>query len=105
MNSGQTQFSVTLINPKNQSQKTIKVASDEVILDKAKQNSIDIPACCCAAACTVCTGKVLEGSVEQTAQAVQFLGYPLVDEGYVLTCAAYPKSDCTILTYQEEEIF
>ncbi len=105
MNSRQQEYSVTLINPKNQTQRTIKVASDQVILDKAKQNGIDLPACCCAAACTVCTGKVIEGTIEQTAQAVQFLGYPLVDAGYVLTCAAYPKSDCTILTYQEEEIF
>ncbi len=105
MNAQQKEYSVTLINPKNQTQRTIKVASDQVILDKAKQNGIDLPACCCAAACTVCTGKVIEGTIEQTAQAVQFLGYPLVDAGYVLTCAAYPTSDCTILTYQEEEIF
>ena len=105
MNSTQKEFSVTLINPKNQTQKTIKVAGDQVILDKAKQEGMDLPACCCAAACTVCTGKVIEGTVEQTAQAIQFLGYPLVDAGYVLTCAACPQSDCTILTYQEEEIF
>ncbi|MGK7956194.1 MAG: 2Fe-2S iron-sulfur cluster-binding protein [Crocosphaera sp.] len=105
MNSFQQEYTVTLINPKNQTQRTMKVASDQVILDKAKQNGIDLPACCCAAACTVCTGKVIEGNIEQTAQAVQFLGYPLVDAGYILTCAAYAKSDCTILTYQEEEIF
>ncbi len=105
MNSTQKEFSVTLINPKNQTQRTIKVAGDQVILDKAKQEGMDLPACCCAAACTVCTGKVIEGTVEQTAQAIQFLGYPLVDAGYVLTCAACPQSDCTILTYQEEEIF
>ncbi|MDJ0728885.1 MAG: 2Fe-2S iron-sulfur cluster-binding protein [Crocosphaera sp.] len=105
MNSLQPEFSVTFINPKNQTQRTIKVACDQVILEKAKQQGIELPACCCAAACTVCTGKVIEGTVEQTAQAIQFLGYPLVDAGYVLTCAAYPKSDCTILTHQEEEIF
>ncbi len=105
MNTTQKEFSVTLINPKNQTQRIIKVAADQVILDKAKQEGMDLPACCCAAACTVCTGKVIEGTVEQTAQAIQFLGYPLVDAGYVLTCAACPQSDCTILTYQEEEIF
>ncbi|MEA5510700.1 2Fe-2S iron-sulfur cluster-binding protein [Crocosphaera sp. UHCC 0190] len=105
MTNHQKEFSVTLINPKNQSKQTIMVSGNQVILDKAKEQGIDLPACCCAAACTVCTGKVLEGTVEQTAQAVQFLGYPLVDAGYVLTCAAYPTSNCTILTYQEEEIF
>ena len=105
MNRRQEEYAVTLINPKNQTQRTIKVASDEVILDRAKQQGIELPACCCAAACTVCTGKVIEETVEQTAQAIQFLGYPLVDAGYVLTCAASPTSDCTILTYQEEEIF
>ncbi len=105
MNSTQKEFSVTLINPKNQTQRIIKVAADQVILEKAEKEGMDLPACCCAAACTVCTGKVIEGTVEQTAQAIQFLGYPLVDAGYVLTCAACPQSDCTILTYQEEEIF
>ncbi|MEA5532610.1 2Fe-2S iron-sulfur cluster-binding protein [Crocosphaera sp. XPORK-15E] len=105
MNNHQKEFSVTLINPNNQTKQTIMVAEDQVILDKAKEQGMDLPACCCAAACTVCTGKVLEGTVQQTAQAVQFLGYPLVDAGYVLTCAAYPTSNCTILTYQEEEIF
>ncbi|MDJ0845152.1 2Fe-2S iron-sulfur cluster-binding protein [Crocosphaera sp.] len=105
MNPRQEEYAVTLINPRNQAQKTITVAADQVILDRAKQQGIALPACCCAAACTVCTGKVIEGTVEQTAQAIQFLGYPLVDAGYVLTCAASPKSDCTILTYQEEEIF
>ncbi|ACB52524.1 2Fe-2S ferredoxin [Crocosphaera subtropica ATCC 51142] len=105
MNSRQEEFSVTLINPKTQAQRTIQVASDQVILDIAKQQGIDLPACCCAAACTVCAGKVIEGTVEQTAQAVQFLGYALVDAGYVLTCAASPTSNCVILTDQEEEIF
>lgn len=98
-------FSVTLVNPSDNSEKTIRVAENQVILDQAQERGIELPACCCAAACTVCTAKVLEGTVEQTAQALQFLGHHIVDAGYILTCAAYPTSNCKLLTHQEEKIF
>lgn len=105
MNNNQKEYAVTFINPQNQTKKTIMIGENQIILDQAREFDMDLPACCCAAACTVCTAKVLEGTVEQSAQAIQFLGYPLVDAGYILTCAASPTSDCTLVTHQEEEIF
>lgn len=102
MNTTQKTFSVTLVNPNTNQEKTISVGENELILDKSKG---EIPYCCSAGACTVCTAKLLEGNVLQTAQAIQFLGHNLVDSGYILPCAAYPTSNCKILTHQEDEIF
>ncbi|MGK7940848.1 MAG: 2Fe-2S iron-sulfur cluster-binding protein [Crocosphaera sp.] len=102
MNSTQKIFSVTLVNPNSNQEKTIYVEENQLILDKTKG---EIPYCCSAGACTICTSKLLEGTVEQTAQAIQFLGHALVDAGYILPCAAYATSNCQILTHQEEEIF
>ena len=102
MNSTPKAFSVTLINPNTNQEKTIYVRENELILDKTKG---EIPYCCSAGACTVCTAKLLQGDVVQTAQAIQFLGRTVVDAGYILPCAAFPTSDCKILTHQEDEIF
>lgn len=66
---------------------------------------MELPYCCSTGACTVCTAKLLKGTVEQTAQAIQFLGHAIIDAGYILPCAASPTANCTILTHQEDEIF
>ncbi|MEA5533876.1 2Fe-2S iron-sulfur cluster-binding protein [Crocosphaera sp. XPORK-15E] len=103
MNEQNTAFNVTLINPKKELHKTIKVAADEYILDMAEQEGIKHPCSCRAAACFDCLAKVIEGKVEQSGKALSFLRPHEIKEGYVLLCAASPTSNCTILTHQEEE--
>ncbi len=94
-------FKVTLINDEKGLNETIRVADDEYIFDAAERQGVKIPISCCAGACVTCTGKLLKGEVEQDHN---FLKPKELDAGYVLTCRAYAKSDCVILTHQEDAL-
>ena len=71
--------------------------SNEVVLDKAIDEGMDVPYSCKGGVCSACKAKIIEG------KATMRLNHTLTDaeiaEGYIVTCQAEPASETLVVTY------
>lgn len=96
-------YQVRLLNPDLNLDRAIAVSDDQYILDVAAEAGIRLPSGCLQGECSVCLAKIVTGEVEQSEQA--FLTPSEIALGYTVTCVAYPRSDCTLLTHQEQVLY
>lgn len=68
----------------------IPIDEEQTLLEGIEEYGLEVLYSCRAGVCVTCAAKILEGTVD--------LGFAsitddLKDEGYVLTCSAYPRSE------------
>ncbi len=96
-------YNIKLKNTLTNSENIIKCEHNNSILESAEHQNIDLPYSCRIGSCSACLGRILEGSVNQDDQT--FLTKDELQQGYILTCVAFPISDATIATHQEEHLY
>ena len=76
--------------------------SDQTVLEAAADAGVELPSSCLVGMCCTCAAFLKEGEVEMDAMGLRS---ELKDDGYVLLCQAYPKTDLNIIANQFEIVW
>ena len=80
---------------------TIEVKENETLLEAGEDEGWDLPYACREGQCVSCGGRVTDGGSSEdylVHHTNSMLGQAELDDGYTLTCVAYPISDLTLET-------
>jgi len=79
---------------------TIEVAENEHLLAAGEEEGWDLPYACREGQCISCGAQITDGPATDFVvhDGNQMLGEAELDEGFVLTCCAYPQDDFTLET-------
>jgi 2Fe-2S type ferredoxin len=79
---------------------TIELANNEPILDQGEEKGWDLPYACRQGQCVSCAGRVADGPSEDYLEHdnQQMLEEAELEDGYTLTCVAYPRDSFTLET-------
>lgn len=97
-------YTIKLFSKEHSIDAEITCTDETFILDAAEEQGVDLPYSCRAGACSTCAGKVQDAAfIDQSEQT--FLDDDQVAAGFILTCIAYPKADCTVEVHVEDELY
>lgn len=94
-------FSIRLAGPDGGCTE-IQCSDNEYILDAAERQGVDLEYSCRAGACSSCACKVTVG--EYNGEDGSFLDDSQMEQGYILACVTYPRSDMVIETHKEQDL-
>lgn len=79
---------------------SIEVRENETVLEAGEDEGWDLPYACREGQCLSCGGRITDGPSEEYVvhDGQEMLNDDELDDGYTLTCVAYPTADFTIET-------
>jgi 2Fe-2S type ferredoxin len=80
---------------------TIEIPNNQTVLESGEDEGMDLPYACRQGQCVSCAGKITDGGNSEdyiVHDNQQMLDDGELDDGYTLTCVAYPRADFSIET-------